>query len=256
MAKFSSTNPLLSSERINNIATTAQYNTEVNKDTALMSLQGTARKTSFLLVLTVVSALFTMMITNTSDIGMMGGSAFVVGIVAFIIIMCLNMVPKFAPVLAPVYAILEGYFLGVISAFAELKVPGVASQAALLTIIDAAIMFFCFSYGIIRVTEKFRAVVTAAGISLLVFYAVSFILRLCGALPEFLSFGSGISIVVNVIAVVVASAFLLLDFDNIASAHGRVPKVYEWIFGVGLLATLVWMYVEFLRLILQLSNRD
>lgn len=256
MGKFSTTNPLLSSSRIAGIEQAEMQNGVASRDASdVMTLKGTSRKTFFLVLLTVITAFFTISSIDFA-VSMSSSSVFVALILGLIAFLAMSFKVALSPVLAPIYAICEGYALGYISAFAEMKFPGIAAQAGLITIVDAAVMFFCFSFGIIRVTEKFKAIVITAGIALAMFYLVRMFMGLFDAVPAFMAFGGGFSIAINVFAVVISSLFLLLDFSNIASAHGRVSKSYEWYFGASVLSTLVWMYIEILRLLLQLANRE
>ena len=213
MGKFSTTNPLLSSSRIASIEQAEMQNGVASRDASdVMTLKGTSRKTFFLVLLTVITAFFTISSIDFA-VSMSSSSVFV------------------------------ALILGLIAFLA-------------MSFKDAAVMFFCFSFGIIRVTEKFKAIVITAGIALAMFYLVRMFMGLFDAVPAFMAFGGGFSIAINVFAVVISSLFLLLDFSNIASAHGRVSKSYEWYFGASVLSTLVWMYIEILRLLLQLANRE
>jgi uncharacterized YccA/Bax inhibitor family protein len=166
-------------------------------------------------------------------------------------------VPKAAPFLSPVYALLEGLFLGGISAVFERSFPQIAAQAAGLTFGMLVVMLALYRSRLIRVTEPLRAgiIVATGGIALL--YVVCFVLSLFGTQVPYLHSTGLIGIGFSLFVVGLAALNLLLDFDFIErGVAGGAPKYLEWYAGFSLLVTLVWLYLELLRLLAKLRGRD
>jgi uncharacterized YccA/Bax inhibitor family protein len=181
---------------------------------------------------------------------MMGGA-----IGGFILAMIISFIPKSAPALSPIYAVLEGLFLGGISAFFEARFPGLVMRAVGLTFGVFAVMLFIYRSRIIRVTNKFRIVIMSAMGGIMLVYVASFIMSLFGAHMAFLAGNSTFAIGFSLVVVAVASFSLMLDFDMIErSAAMGAPKYMEWYGAFGLMVTLVWLYLEILRLLSMLAN--
>src|SRR5205807_6744561 len=164
---------------------------------------------------------------------------------------------SWAPVTAPIYALLEGLVLGGISVMFHLRYPGIAIQAVSLTFGTLLALLIAYRSGVIRVTDKFRLGVVAATGGIALFYILSMMLGFFGV--HFNSiFGSGlIGIGFSVIVVIVAALNLVLDFDSIESgARAGAPKYMEWYAAFGLMVTLIWLYMEILRLLSKLRSRD
>ena len=262
MAKFESTNPLLNVGTIRNHDASANGSV-AQSSSSLMTLKGTAQKSLILLVLCMVTGFFmyqkileSILVNQSMGIGyvgILGASIF-----ALVVYMVGLFVPKIAFICAPLYAISEGICLGAISAVADFQVPGVAMDALLGTTATFLVMFFGFSFGVFKVTQKFRAIVTTLCIGICVLYLLKLVVTLwSGSEHNFMAVNSTspmISIGVSVFVLIVAACMLLLDFDNIAQLHGQVSKDYEWVCGMGLLATVVWIYIEILKLLLKLNR--
>jgi uncharacterized YccA/Bax inhibitor family protein len=220
-----------------------------------MTVSGTATKAVGMLVLLTISAgiAWTQMNEQTISGGMLIGS--VIGGLVFAMATCFK--PNWAPVTAPLYAIAEGFFLGAISNLFNQRYPGIAVQAVSLTFSTMFVMLFMYSTRIIRVTDQLRSMVVAATGGVLLVYVVSWILGFFGVQVPFLHGNGLVSIGVSVVIVGIAAFNLLLDFDFIEtqSAHGA-PKSMEWYGAFGLMVTLVWMYLEILRLLAKLQSRD
>ena len=221
----------------------------------LMSANGTIHKTAILLMLCLITATYTWGTFNGGgDVqGLMMGGA----IGGFIVAIATAFKPGWAAITAPIYALLEGLFLGGISAFLEASYPDIAIQAVMLTFGTAAVMLYGFATGVIQVTAKFRAVVMGATGAIMLFYLVSFILGFFDVqLP--LIHGSGMmGIGFSLIVVSVAALNLVLDFDYITRAvKSGAPKSREWYAAFSLMVTLVWLYIEFLRLLAKLRDGD
>lgn len=228
----------------------------------VMTVGGTATKTLLLLLMVIAGAAYTWKIyyeaINPASIqGWMIGGA----IGGFILAMIISFVPKTAPFLAPIYAAAEGLFLGGISAvfnnaFAE-TAPNIVVNAVILTFLTAIIMFTVYRSGLIKVNGTFMKVMSIALITIVVFYLGSFLLGLFGVNISMLHDSSPLSIGISIVIVAVAAFSLLLDYNFIeqASAAGA-PKYMEWYGAFGLTVTLVWLYLEILKLLAKFSNRN
>lgn len=164
--------------------------------------------------------------------------------------------PSGARITAPLYALFEGLLLGGLSALFESKYPGIVMRAVLLTMGTMGIMLFLYKSGIIRVTQKFRMGVIAATGGIALFYLLSFILGIFGVrMPGV--YGSGlVGIGFSLIVVGVAALNLVLDFDFIEQGSQRgLPQYMEWYGAFGLMVTLIWLYIEILRLLAKLADR-
>jgi uncharacterized YccA/Bax inhibitor family protein len=220
-----------------------------------MTLQGSVVKTAILLVILSVSAGFTWSIAvgvqNPLAYGLMIGGAIGGAITAFITIFF----PRSSPITAPIYAALEGLFLGGISAVFEARYPGIALQAVMLSLGTLAVMLFVYGTRIIRVTAKFRIGVVAATGAICLVYLVDIVASLFGARLPFIHESGVIGIGFSLVVVVVAALNLILDFDFIEQGvRAEAPKFMEWYGGFSLLVTLVWMYLEMLRLLAKLRG--
>lgn len=163
---------------------------------------------------------------------------------------------KSAPYLAPVYAALEGVLMGTISYFFELKFPGIVMQATTITLLIFGGMLMAYRTGLLRATPMFTKVIVYATMGVALFYLINFICILCGV-NSFYSGSSWLSIIISIVVAGVASFNLILDFDLIDS-QSRIgaPKYMEWYCAFGLLVTVIWIYIEILRLLSKLSSRD
>jgi uncharacterized YccA/Bax inhibitor family protein len=166
--------------------------------------------------------------------------------------------PRLAPYVAPVYAVVEGVFLGAVSRGYENAWDGIVVQAAGATIAVFGVMLALYRTRIIKVTERFRTVVTAATIGVMVFYGVSLLIRLVAGADSirFLSSPSLLGIGLSVLVAGLAAFNLALDFDFIERGERqRLDKRFEWYAAFGLLVTIVWLYLELLRLLSKLRSR-
>ena len=167
--------------------------------------------------------------------------------------------PNWAPITAPVYSLAEGFLLGGISAFVQAQFPGepIVFQALGLTFGTAFVMMVLYQTGTIRVTEKLRSGIMIATGAICLLYLVSFVMRFFGTSIGFIHDATPIGIAFSVFVVGLAAFNLLLDFDLIdrLSAQGS-PKRMEWYGAFALMVTLVWLYIEILRLLSKLNRRD
>jgi uncharacterized YccA/Bax inhibitor family protein len=223
----------------------------------LMTLNGTVVKTGILLTLVIGGAAVTWnaVLQQNANVGplMMGG---LFGGLIFGMITCFK--PNWAPVTAPVYAIAEGLFLGGFSAFINARYPGIAFQAVGLTFGTLASLLFAYSSGMIKATENFKLGVVAATGGICLVYLASMIMGFFGMTIPYIHGAGPIGIGFSVFVVIIAALNLVLDFDFIEHGVERgAPKYMEWYGAFGLMVTLIWLYIEILRLLAKLSsNRD
>jgi uncharacterized YccA/Bax inhibitor family protein len=226
-----------------------------------MTVQGTVNKIALMLALVIASAAFTWTrffgAEGVAAPGSVLGWLALGGIGGFILAIIISFKKEWAPVLAPIYAVLEGLFLGAISAFFESMYPGIIMKAVALTFSVLFALLFMYKTGIIRVTQKFRTMVIAATIGIAVAYFVSFIIGLFGVDMNFMYGGGTLGIVISLVIVAVAAMNLVLDFDFIdQGAQAGLPKFFEWYGAFGLMVTLIWLYLEIIRLLAILNGRD
>jgi uncharacterized YccA/Bax inhibitor family protein len=169
--------------------------------------------------------------------------------------------PTSSPYLAPLYGLLEGLFVGALSAtinyaFRE-SYPGIIMQAVVLTFGAAVAMFILYNFRIIKVTERFRSIVFTATAGIAIFYLIAMVLRMFAIDIPFLHEGSMLGIGFSLVVIVVASLNLIMDFDMIErGAATGAPKYMEWFCAFGLLVTIIWLYIEILRLLSKISSRN
>ncbi len=164
--------------------------------------------------------------------------------------------PKASPFLAPLYALAEGVFLGVISKAFESQWDGIVFQAILATIAVFFATLALYVFGVVKVTRKFQMMVIGATAGVFVLYFGTFLLSLFGADISFWNSPSPLGIAISVIICVIASLNLFLDYEFIAqSAKAGAPKYMEWYGAFGLMVTLVWLYLEILRLLAKFRDR-
>ena len=151
---------------------------------------------------------------------------------------------------------LEGLALGGLSSVLEMTYPGIAMQSVALTFATLAVMLVAYRSGVIKATEKFKLGVVAATGAIALYYVIGFVLSFFGVAMPFLQGNSTASIVVSGVIVVVAALNLILDFDFIETGvQGGAPKYLEWYGAFGLMVTLVWLYLEILRLLAKARSR-
>jgi uncharacterized YccA/Bax inhibitor family protein len=230
-----------------------------NEYTQPMTVDGAIRKSVLLTVIAAVVgvALFFYCFLSL-NLSLAYTGAMVGGIGGFVIALIATFKPNTARTLAIPYALFEGAFLGGISVIFQLKYPGVPLQALLATFITTLVMFGLYKYRIIRATEKFKSVVMSATIAIAIVFVVQFVMRLAfGSSIPFLFESNALGLGFAAFVAVIASLNLILDFDLIENGAAQgAPKAMEWLCGIALLATLVWMYYSFLRLLSLLRGDD
>jgi uncharacterized YccA/Bax inhibitor family protein len=220
----------------------------------VMTLSGTINKTILLLVILIASAVISAFIFPSSTVMYVGlGGAFILSIV-------ISFKPTMAPMLAPIYAILEGMFLGLVSIHFAARVgdPNIIFYAVGLTISTFAAMLMIYKSGLIPVTQKLRMIITSATMGIMFMYIMAFVMSMFFNVdPTYLHDGSWLAIGLSLLIIGVAAFNFLLDFDTIEKGvQGQAPKYMEWYGGFALLVTLAWLYFEFLRLLAMLMSGD
>ena len=222
---------------------------------AVMTIQGAALKTCILVVLLLIAAVYTWSQAMNGESGLANGLMALGGIGGFIIALVTVFFPKAAPITAPIYAVLEGLLLGGISAYFESVYSGIVVQAVSLSLGILAVMLFVYATGIIKVTEKFKIGVVAATGGICLVYLADVVLSLFGIHVPFIHEAGIVGIGFSLLVVVIAALNLILDFDFIEKGvEQQAPKYMEWYGGFSLLVTLIWMYLEILRLLAKLSG--
>jgi len=259
MSIFRSDNPTLS-EKIFNRSLNAEQ-----EFAGTMTVRGTINKFGFLLLMILAGATYTWYLYEQAIDraavmpymfgGMIGG---------LIVALVISFKPKWSPFLAPAYAILEGLFLGAISVvindmFKE-KYPGIVMQAVALTFCVAIAMFLLYNFRVIRPTQKFKSILITATFGIALFYLVMLVMSMFGAYPSFMQWnnGSWLGIAISLFVIAIAALNLIMDFEMIeVGAESGAPKYMEWYGAFGLMVTIVWLYVEMLKLLSRLaSNRN
>jgi len=227
-------------------------------DGEVMTLNGTVNKTGFMLLLLVATAAYTWSLYTPENPRIVMPWLLVGGIGGLIVGFVTVFKKTWAPVTVPLYSALEGLFVGAVSAMFEARFPGIVMQAVMLTMGVLAALLMAYKSGLIKATENFKLGVVAAtgGIALLYLINIGmqmFGLQGMGFIHESGTFG----ILFSVFVVVIAALNLVMDFDFIESGvEAGAPKYMEWYGAFGLVVTLVWLYLEILRLLAKLQSRD
>lgn len=249
---FRTSNPILNDKRF------AKMNSHSSEH---MTVEGTMNKTLMFFLVLFLTASYTwsqVFSGNAEAMTKWLGYVWPVMIATLIIAIVIAFKPTLAKSLGFVYAGLEGLFIGLISAFFELMYPNIVVQAVALTLGVALIMFFLLRSKIIKVTNKLRIGIVSATGAIFLFYMVSWISSFFGVtyFSNLLNSSSPLSIGISVVIVIVAAFNLLLDYDFIERASkNRMSKDLEWYGAFGLMVTLIWLYLEILRLLAKLNDR-
>ncbi len=228
-------------------------------DTGTMTINGTVNKTGLMLLLVVLTGAFSWHQTFGADgavnpsIGLYvwGGA-----LAGFVIALATIFKKTWAPVTAPLYAIAQGFFLGAISAMYEARFNGIVMQAVLLTFGTLFALLFAYRSGLIKATENFKLGVVAATGGIALVYLATIVLGFFDIRIPMIHESGIVGIGFSLFVVVIAALNLVLDFDFIENATEKgAPKYMEWYGAFGLMVTLVWLYLEFLRLLSKLQSR-
>ncbi len=242
-------NPVLSRQRFDNMQALDQVQTEP------MTLNGTINKTMLLFLALLITGgiawKLTMSGTFNPQILIWGG---LIG--GLILALITVFKPKNAPITAPLYAAFEGLFVGSISALYNTFFNGIVIQAVGLTIAILFVMLILYRTGVIKATPKFKKGVLIATGGIALFYVMNLIFSMFGGGINFSSLGL-LGIGISLFIVVIASLNLVLDFDMIeTSVQSGQPKYVEWYAGFGIMVTLIWLYLEILRLLALIASRN
>jgi len=250
MRAMRSSNPAMTGKIFEKVGTTTA-------GSSVMTVNGTINKVGLMLLLVIGAAAYTWNMVMGADPGRAGTFAIAGAIGGFIMALITIFRPQSSGITAPIYAILEGLFLGAISAIVNARYPGIAFQAVLLTIGTLFTMLFLYRSGRIRATPRFRRGVMMATGAVFFAYLISWIMSLFGMPMGFMHSAGPLGIVINLVIIVIAALNLILDFDFIEKgAKMGAPKFMEWYGAFGLMVTLIWLYIEFLRLLARFSGRD
>ena len=242
-------NPHLSMRSGNPALSAKTFKNAVSTGTEKMTIGGTVNKTAMSLLLLMATASYTW--TNPSPALMM------FGLFGGLIMAIITIFKKtWAPYTVSGYALLKGLALGGISRFFEMQYPGIVSQAVFLTFGILAALLLAYKSGLIKVTENFKLGVVAATGGIFFLYLISWIMSMFGGSIGFIHNNDTFGILFSLGVVVIASLNLVLDFDFIEEgAEMGAPKYMEWYGAFGLLVTLIWLYLEILRLLAKLYSR-
>lgn len=222
-----------------------------------MTMQGTVFKTLLLLAVVMLSSLWTWsLFLKTGNPASVQG-LMIIGVVGGLILaIATTFKQTWAPITAPLYAAFQGLFIGGISAIMNAAFPGIVIQAATLTFGTLAAMLFLYQTKWIQVNDTFRMIVVSATGGIMVAYLISWVLSFFGIQVPFI-YGNGIAgILFSLFVIGVAALNFVLDFDFIDRAVARgTPKYMEWYGAFALMVTMIWLYIEFLRLLSKLKQR-
>lgn len=252
MALFQSDNPTLSQKIFSRSLD--------QSDTGVMTVRGSIGKFGFLLFMVLAAASYTWYLYYNNQQQTMTTLMWVGIIGGLISVLAICFKPTLAPYLSPAYGILEGLFLGAISAvlndaFSE-KYPGLVMQAVGLTFGVALAMFLLYNFRVIKATEKFKSTIFAATAGIAIFYVITLLLRVFGVNIPFMYDSSLLGIGISLFIVAIAALNLIIDFDMIEKgAEMGAPKYMEWYGAFGLLVTMVWLYIEILKLLSRFAGR-
>ena len=252
MGIFKSGNPALSGKTFQNITLTDASGT--------MTVKGTLNKFGFMTIMLLAGAMFSW--KAFYDGASYAQALMWIGIIGGLITALIMAFKKeWSPYLAPAYGVLEGLFLGAISAmynyiFAE-RMPNIITNAVGLTLGTAVAMFFLYRFGIIKATERFKSILFTATAGIAIFYLIVMVIRMFGVEVAFMHDSSLLGIGISLFVVAIAALNLIVDFDMIEQGAAQgAPKYFEWYGAFGLMVTIVWLYLEILRLLSRFNSRN
>ncbi len=221
-----------------------------------MSINGSISKSFILFGVLLIAAAYTWFLMASGYTDMAGMLAVGGAIVGFILAMIIIFTRKAMHILTPLYAICEGFFVGGISAMFEASYSGIVFQAVTATFAAVFSMLALYRTGLIRATEKFRSVILISTLSIAVIYLIQIIASFFGrGIPQIFT-SSNLGIVFSLFVVAIAALNLILDFDFIErGSEAMLEKQYEWYGAFGLMVTVVWLYIELLKLLAKLNSR-
>jgi uncharacterized YccA/Bax inhibitor family protein len=254
---FRTSNPALSSKSFGGFVGVDPRTASSHTETRAMTIQGTVDKTAILLAVTIFAAIWPWkLLFETRDPNVVLPWMMIGSIGGFVLALVTIFKKSWAPVTAPLYAAAEGLALGSISAMFEVRYHGIAFQAMALTFGVLAVMLVAYKTKAIRATEGFKLGVIAATGAIALVYLLSMVLGMFGVHMGFMYSSGPLGIGISLVVVVIAALNLVLDFDVVEQgARAGAPKYMEWYGAFGSLVTLVWLYLEILRLLAKLNDR-
>ncbi|KAB8318198.1 Bax inhibitor-1/YccA family protein [Tolypothrix campylonemoides VB511288] len=232
----------------------------VRGDAQAMTIGGTVNKTVVLLALCMITAAFAWSQVEVLPDGRVAGATLYLwgGLIGGLMLALVTIFKaQWAPVTAPLYALLEGFFLGAVSAIYNAQFEGIVLQAVMLTFGTLLALLMAYRSGLVRATENFKLGVVAATGGIALVYLATIVLGLFDIRIPLIHESGLVGIGFSLFVVVIAALNLVLDFDFIeGGAEAGAPKYMEWYGAFGLMVTLVWLYLEFLRLLAKLQSRD
>ena len=259
MPLIKTSNPALSANTFRNLSGGyGTLNGGAIDATARMTLDGTINKTGTLLLCSMATAAWTWYSFVKSGDLSVAGPMMALGLFGGLIFgLVTSFKREWSPVTAPIYALLEGLALGGLSALLNFRYPGIAMQAVGLTFGTLFVLLLAYRTHLIKVTQKFRLGVVAATGGIFLFYMLEMLLSFFGINFTTVNGASGIGILFSLVVVGVAALNLVLDFDFVEQGvtYGA-PKYMEWYAAFGIMVTLVWLYIEVLRLLSKMRSRN
>lgn len=227
------------------------YNNIEQSYNETMTVDGAVNKTFALLLITIAATALVWMFPGFTALGFIGAIA------GFILALVISFKPNTASYLAPVYALCEGLFLGMLTLAFNAKYPGLPVKAAVGTFGVLGVMLAVYKTGVIKVTDRFRMILTCAIGGIMLIYIVSMVMGFFGKSIGFIEGGGPIGIGFSALVCGIAAFSLLMDFDMIErGAQQGAPKYMEWYGAFATLVTIVWLYIEMLRLFAKLSSSN
>lgn len=219
-----------------------------------MTIQGTVNKTALSLLIVMVAASYTWGMPMVD--GRFGGLIALGAIGGLVTALVTIFKKQWAMYTVPIYAVLQGLMLGGVSRFFEASYPGIVNQAVFLTFGTLGALLLAYKSGLIKATENFKLGVFAATGGIAMLYLISFVMSFFGSGIGFIHNNSTFGILFSFGVVIIAALNLVLDFDFIEEGSEMgAPKYMEWYATFGLLVTLIWLYLEILRLLAKLQSR-
>ena len=241
-----SANPVLNETSFQNVLRT-------KTDTDSMTIQGTVNKSAILLLIVLIAASWTW---NTNVPGVSTVFTMIGAIGGLVLGLVTSFKKHLSPITAPLYCVAQGLFLGGFSSTLEMAYPGIVIQAVGMTFSVLFCLLGAYKSGLIKPTENFKLGVAAATGGIMLMYFVSFIMSLFGVQLLSINNSSPFSIGISLVVCAIAALNLVMDFDFIENASEQnTPKYMEWYAAFGLMVTLIWLYIEIIRLLAKLRDR-
>ena len=248
-----SANPVLNDRAFARAGAAPVLHTPTAAPPTTMTVEGTVYKSAFLLALVIVAAAFSWRAADDGVLLLPGTGVAFFGLLGLGIATAIK--PRWAIVTGPLYAIASGVLLGAISAIYNAAYEGIVGQAVLATMATAGGMLLAYATGLIKATPKFRKIVISATLGIVLLYAVTIVMRWFGVTVPLLHDSGPLGIGLSLFIVGIAALNLILDFDFIErGAEAGIDKRMEWYGAFGIMVTLVWLYLEMLRLLGKLRD--